>query len=92
MTASAPERLARTLWATSAVRSRRVHRVICEFMVMANSDWNPDLYRRFEDVPTRPARERLGCVPLERPALVQDPGCGQANWSFPAFIVARRAA
>lgn len=43
------------------------------------ADWNPALYRRFEDERTRPARELLARVPLERAARVFDLGCGPGN-------------
>lgn len=43
------------------------------------SDWNPELYRRFEDERTRPARELLARVPAESPRRVYDLGCGPGN-------------
>jgi trans-aconitate 2-methyltransferase len=43
------------------------------------ADWNPALYRRFEDERTRPARELLARVPLQRARLVYDLGCGPGN-------------
>ena len=42
-------------------------------------DWNPDLYRRYEDERTRPARDLLARVPLEHAAQVIDLGCGPGN-------------
>lgn len=43
------------------------------------SDWNPDLYRRFEGERTRPARELLARVALNEPKLIYDLGCGPGN-------------
>ncbi|WHZ12732.1 MAG: Trans-aconitate 2-methyltransferase [Burkholderiaceae bacterium] len=43
------------------------------------SDWNPALYRRYEDQRTRPAHELLARVPLISPARVVDLGCGPGN-------------
>ncbi len=43
------------------------------------SDWNPALYRQFEDERTRPARELLGRVMIEAPARIMDLGCGPGN-------------
>lgn len=42
-------------------------------------DWNPELYRRFEDERTRPARELLARIPLNSAHLVYDLGCGPGN-------------
>lgn len=42
-------------------------------------DWNPALYRRFEDERTRPAAELLARVPLTGAAQVVDLGCGPGN-------------
>ena len=42
-------------------------------------DWNPALYRRFEDERTRPAAELLARVPLTGAARVVDLGCGPGN-------------
>jgi trans-aconitate 2-methyltransferase len=43
------------------------------------ADWNPALYRRFEDERTRPARELLSRVPLVQASQVVDLGCGPGN-------------
>lgn len=43
------------------------------------ADWNPALYRRFEDERTRPARDLLARVPLDDAQLVYDLGCGPGN-------------
>ncbi|AGU48638.1 trans-aconitate 2-methyltransferase Tam [Variovorax paradoxus B4] len=42
-------------------------------------DWNPALYRRYEDERTRPAQELLARVPLSGAARVVDLGCGPGN-------------
>lgn len=42
-------------------------------------DWNPALYRRFEDERTRPAAELLARVPLAAARTVFDLGCGPGN-------------
>jgi trans-aconitate 2-methyltransferase len=46
---------------------------------MSMSDWDAAQYRRFEDDRTRPSRELLARVPLERPRLAYDLGCGPGN-------------
>jgi trans-aconitate 2-methyltransferase len=43
------------------------------------ADWNPELYRRYEDQRTRPARDLLDRIPLDRPKVVYDLGCGPGN-------------
>ena len=46
---------------------------------MPSDTWNPELYRRFETQRTQPARDLLARVPLERPRIVVDLGCGPGN-------------
>jgi trans-aconitate 2-methyltransferase len=42
-------------------------------------DWNPALYRRYEDERTRPAQELLARVPLPEAIRAVDLGCGPGN-------------
>jgi trans-aconitate 2-methyltransferase len=42
-------------------------------------DWNPALYRRYEDERTRPAQELLARVPLPEVRHAVDLGCGPGN-------------
>ncbi|MBE7200062.1 MAG: trans-aconitate 2-methyltransferase, partial [Parafilimonas terrae] len=43
------------------------------------ADWDPALYTAFEDERTRPARDLLARVGLDRPAFAVDLGCGPGN-------------
>ena len=43
------------------------------------ADWNPALYKRYEDERTRPARDLLASVQLAEAAQVVDLGCGPGN-------------
>lgn len=43
------------------------------------AEWNPALYRRYEDERTRPAAELLARVPLAAASSVVDLGCGPGN-------------
>jgi trans-aconitate 2-methyltransferase len=42
-------------------------------------DWNPGLYRRYQDERTRPAVDLLARVPLDHASLALDLGCGPGN-------------
>ena len=51
------------------------------------SDWNPERYLEFAEERTRPARDLLTRVAVDRPARVLDVGCGPGNST--ALLAAR---
>ena len=45
----------------------------------AGASWNPEQYLKFADHRLRPALDLMGRIPLERPAVIYDLGCGSGN-------------
>lgn len=43
------------------------------------SDWNPDLYLKFEKERTQPSLDLVSRIPSENPQRVIDIGCGPAT-------------
>lgn len=46
---------------------------------IAGTSWDPGQYSRFSDHRLRPALELLARIPLERPAVIYDLGCGTGH-------------
>ncbi len=46
---------------------------------LAGESWDPDQYLKFADHRLRPALDLMGRIPLERPQVIYDLGCGSGN-------------
>ncbi|MBI5458748.1 methyltransferase domain-containing protein [Methanobacterium sp.] len=44
-----------------------------------NKDWNPELYLKFKEERTQPARDLAGRINIENPEKIMDVGCGPGN-------------
>jgi trans-aconitate 2-methyltransferase len=44
-----------------------------------NKDWNPELYLKFKEERTQPARDLVGRINVENPEKIMDVGCGPGN-------------
>ena len=49
--------------------------------VSPNSDWDPQLYRKFQSERLRAAKDLLSRVELEKPSLIADLGCGDGAFT-----------